>query len=207
MQTFISHNIRDKEIAREIAIFLAAENINVWFDEWEIAAGDSIIEKIEAGLQDCSNFLILWSQHSAKSNWVRRELSSALMQAIQAGRLRVIPIVLDDTLLPPLIADYRYIRYQDGTEADRDEIITAVTGHSPSDTFTKAIVKKYHEIVRNAEQADTLGYVVCPSCGSILLEPHEGFDVDDGDEIPTPMWFPGVKCFDCGWERDVRDRD
>jgi len=29
---FISYSFKDKEIASEIAMFLAAENINVWFD-------------------------------------------------------------------------------------------------------------------------------------------------------------------------------
>jgi hypothetical protein len=212
MQTFISHNYMDKQTAREVAIFLAAENINVWFDEWKIAPGDSIIEKIEAGLKDCSHFLILWSKHASKSNWVRRELSSALIQAIQAGRVRVIPIILDDTPLPALIADYKYIRYEGGTEKDQAEIINAVAGRSPSSPFIAAMVRKYHELVRNPDAEDTLGYAVCPKCGSENIEPHEELEVevdvgDDGEPMPYPIRFPAVRCLDCGWQKDVRDRD
>jgi hypothetical protein len=212
MQTFVSHNIRDKEIAREIAIFLAAENINVWFDEWEIAAGDSIVEKIESGLLDCSHFVILWSINSSKSNWVRRELSSALVQAISDNRLRVIPIVLDNTPLPPLIADLSYVRYQGGTEHDRAEIIRAIANQMPSNTFIKAIVKKYHELVRNSEEEDTLGYIACPKCGSLDIEPFDEVEVetdvgDDGSALHYPIYIAAVRCSDCDWTKCAIEKD
>lgn len=212
MQTFMSHNIRDKEVAREIAIFLAAENMNAWFDEWEISAGDSIVEKIESGLQDCSHFLILWSMNSSKSNWVRRELSAALMQAIGDNRLRVIPIVIDDTPLPPLIADLRYVRYEGGTEHDRAEIVRAVANQPPSNTFIKAIVKKYHELVRSSEEEGTLGYIACPKCGSLEIESYDEIEVDTdvgdyGEAVHSPTWIPAVKCSDCDWSKCELERD
>ena len=34
---FISHNKLDKDVARELSLFIISENINVWFDEWEIS--------------------------------------------------------------------------------------------------------------------------------------------------------------------------
>jgi len=94
---FISYNKKDKEVANEIAVFLAADGVNVWYDEWEISAGDSIVKEINSGLLGCTHFLIIWSNNSAKSHWVKRELESTLAQAIQSGIPRVIPIVLDKT--------------------------------------------------------------------------------------------------------------
>src|SRR5437867_13240136 len=114
MSTFLSHNSSDKEVAREIAMFLAAENITVWFDEWQISAGDSIVAKIEEGLKDCSHFVILWSQNASTSSWVRRELRSVLARAIETGVPKVIPVRLDATPLPELLADLRYIRFHGG---------------------------------------------------------------------------------------------
>ena len=166
MNIFISHNKKDKDIAREIALFLVAENINLWFDEWEISAGDSIIEEIQSGLQKASHFLILWSQNAATSNWVRKELSSILMKAIENKNPKVIPIILDDTPLPELIRDLKYLRYHDGNEQDRKEIIKSITGHSPSLNFIRAIVKKYQEVIH--DDCDPLGIAACPRCGSPL---------------------------------------
>lgn len=103
---FISHNKDDKEIAREIGLFLVSESIGVWYDEWVISAGDSITEQINGGLSDCTHFIILWSHNSSKSNWVRRELSSTISASISSsGRPKIIPLVLDQTPLPALLND------------------------------------------------------------------------------------------------------
>jgi hypothetical protein len=191
LAAFISHNLADKDAAREIALFLTAEGINVWFDEWEIRAGDSIVEQINAGLQGCTHFLILWSRDSAKSDWVRRELQSALATAIRSTTPRIIPIVLDDTPLPPLIADIKYMQYKGGTESDRGEIVSALTGSGPSSAFVKAVVEKYNELVYNLDAPGPFPFAACPSCGSGRLK---GSSTNFRDDV----WFI-IKCEECGW--------
>ena len=91
---FISHNRRDKELAREIALFLTSENINVWFDEWEISAGDSIIDQINRGLEGCTHFIIVWSRHAKTSNWVTSELKSAMTKAIKTRAKKCLIILI-----------------------------------------------------------------------------------------------------------------
>jgi hypothetical protein len=144
---FISYNKADKEVARNIGLFLAAETINVWFDEWEISAGDSIIDQINTGLGYYTHFLILWSKNSSTSKWVRRELSSILTKAIESGTPKVIPILLDDTVLPQLLVDQGYVIYHGGNEGDRTTIIESVSGHKPSADFIRTVIKKYHEVI------------------------------------------------------------
>lgn len=190
---FISHNKADKDVAREIALFLAAENINVWFDEWEIAAGDSIIQEIESGLRGCTHFIIVWSKNASKSNWVRRELQSVLAKAIEASSPRVLPVRLDDTQLPELLYDIKYIRYLGGKEEDRWSIIQAVSGHKPSHDFIKAIVKKYHEVIRDPNAKDPFGIVACPECGSTKIK---GSDYTDYEHDET---YFTLACEECGW--------
>jgi hypothetical protein len=190
---FISHNKLDRDVAREIALFLTAENINVWFDEWEIAAGDSIIEEISGGLRGCTHFIIVWSKNASKSNWVRRELQTALAKAIQTGSPRVLPILLDNTPLPELLADIRYIRYHGGTEEDRWTLIQAVSGRKPSHNFIKAIVKKYHEVIRDPDAKDPFGLVACPNCGSTRLK---GSSYTDYKHDET---YFVLACEECGW--------
>jgi hypothetical protein len=174
-------------------MFLAAESINVWFDEWEISAGDSITEEIGNGLKGCTNFLILWSENAATSNWVRRELNSILSRAIQTGIPKVIPIILDDTPLPTLIADIKYIRFEGGTEKDRSNIVRAVTGELPSQEFIRAIVRKYHEVIHDEDSRDPFGLKACPRCGGTKLK-RSSFTDYDRDE----MYFI-LTCEECGW--------
>jgi predicted RNA-binding Zn-ribbon protein involved in translation (DUF1610 family) len=195
---FISHNKADKDVAREIALFLAAENVNVWFDEWEISAGDSIVQEINTGLRGCTHFIILWSENASTSNWVRRELQSTLAKATQTGSPRVLPILLDNTPLPELLSDICYIRYHDGTEEDRREIVRNITGRRPSRNFIRAIVKKYHEVVycepgrRPDGTYDYLGIAACPSCGSDHIK-HTTYSRGKWATTHT-------QCQECGWE-------
>ena len=190
---FISYNKTDKSIAHEIAMFLAVEGIDVWFDEWKIAAGDSITKKIINGLKHCTHFLILWSKNSSQSNWVNKELESILSKAIQTGFPKIIPIVLNDTPLPELISDIKYIRFVDGTEEDRYNIIKAITGRSPSQEFIKAIVKKYHEVIYDENFTNPFGLKACPQCGDLHLQcfSYTDYARDSVYEI--------IRCKKCGW--------
>ncbi|AFU58187.1 hypothetical protein Ngar_c12470 [Candidatus Nitrososphaera gargensis Ga9.2] len=188
---FISYNSADKQIASNIAIFLAAENIPTWFDEWKVSAGDSIVGEVQEGLKGCTHFLILWSKNSNKSNWVRKELESTIARAIQTKVPRIIPIRLDDTPLPALLADIKYLRYRGGTERDRYDLVESISGKKPSADFIRAIVKKYKEVVRDPDAEGPFEYKVCPECGSDNLE---GSSFVSSDEE-----FYVLGCKECGW--------
>lgn len=103
---FISHNKKQKPLARLLATTLAANGQSVWFDEWNLRPGDSLIGGIENGLAEASVFVIIWSQESATSNWVGTELRAYLRRRVDDNTLRIIPIMVDDTPLPALLADY-----------------------------------------------------------------------------------------------------
>lgn len=185
---FICHTSPDKDTAREIAMFLVAEGVGVWFDEWAVAAGDSIVEEIEKGLSRCTHFLVLWSANAETSNWVRQELQSTLAEAISSPRKRVIPIRLDDTPLPPLIRGLKYLRYRDGSESERMAIVDAVVGHAPSQNFIRAVVKKYHEVIGFGSSE---GPRACPQCGSTHLKFSEWSD--------EQSYRVDVSCKECKW--------
>ncbi|MCX6374846.1 MAG: toll/interleukin-1 receptor domain-containing protein, partial [Armatimonadetes bacterium] len=42
---FLSHSSKDKAVVRTLVERLRADGLRVWFDEWEIAPGDSIPAK------------------------------------------------------------------------------------------------------------------------------------------------------------------
>ena len=188
---FISHNKKDKDVAREIGLYLVAENVNVWFDEWEISVGDSIVGNIQDGLARCTHFFILWSNDANQSNWVTAELEFAIDQAINKGTLKIIPIVLDKTPRPPLIQSRMYIKYEGGTEEDRISIIDAVTGASPSQNLIRSIVKKYHEVTR--DDSKEFGIGACPECGGDRLDTTSALD------YAHDQMYYFMECSDCKW--------
>ena len=57
---YLAHGSEDKEtIVRPLAQRLLEKGIDVWFDNWEIRAGDSLRQKMEEGL--LATALISWS--------------------------------------------------------------------------------------------------------------------------------------------------
>jgi hypothetical protein len=48
------------------------QGANVWFDEWEIGVGDSLVRKIDEGLSGCDAFLGVISAARVVSKWVAK---------------------------------------------------------------------------------------------------------------------------------------
>ena len=188
---FISHNSANKKEAREIGLFLTAEDISVWFDEWKIPYGSSIPESVNNGLNSCTHFLLIWSKAASESKWVERELHSVLHKTLSGKESTIIiPVCLDKTPLPTIVADKLAITYSEGNEADRYAIIKAVTRNAPSKNFIEAIVKKYNEVIYNNED-DIFGLSACPQCGKDTLY-RKSFD--NQDEI-----YYMITCKNCNW--------
>ena len=78
---FISHSVKDRWIARQIANLIDQKGkrygIKTFLDEKDISGGDLIPEIIRKNIQMCSEFLVLLSNYSIKSNWVVAELGAA----------------------------------------------------------------------------------------------------------------------------------
>lgn len=116
MNIFISHNKKDLIDARALATAFIEYGINIWFDEWEIMPGDSIIGGIEEGLENANIFILVWSQNAKKSEWVGSEVKAYLHRKMKNPNIRIVPIMLDKTPLPSLIKDYRGFEISDGTK-------------------------------------------------------------------------------------------
>jgi hypothetical protein len=137
MKVFISHNIANKAFAREMGALLVLDGIDVWFDEWAISAGDSIVGGVERGLQGSSHLLLLWSRHAKRSRWVTSELRSALVRSMSKGKPKIVPMLLDSTPLPPLLRDLKYIRRNRDLEANHRTLILELTGRAPQDSYLR----------------------------------------------------------------------
>jgi hypothetical protein len=99
-KAFISYSHEDRDIAAHIADGLIQVGIDAWIDKYEIIPGDSIIKKIfEDGLSGADVFLIILSENSIKSKWVKQELEVALIMRIE-GETRIIPLKMGNVKIP-----------------------------------------------------------------------------------------------------------
>jgi len=107
-KVFISYSHQDKKFVQWLIGNLEDLDLELWYDEKELIAGDSIKAKINSAISNSSVFIIILSKHSTSSNWVNYELNSALMlNAVKKG-IRIIPIKIDDCKVPIDLEGYLY---------------------------------------------------------------------------------------------------
>ena len=107
---FLSHASADKAIVRSVAVQLQSYGIEAWFDERQIRAGDSLTREIDNGLARAEIVVLFLSRSSLASVWVDAEMRAALHAQIEKRQYRaLIPVILDECEIPPLLRDYRRI--------------------------------------------------------------------------------------------------
>lgn len=80
--------------------------------------GESIVTKINQGLNDCEFVLLFLSQNSVKSNWVTKEWETILWDEVNSNKVKIIPIKLEQCDIPKIMQTKKYIdfsiNYSDG---------------------------------------------------------------------------------------------
>lgn len=95
-RVFLSHNFQDREFVERLREPLATLGIEAWYAEQDIIPGDEYIRRIQDGLLKCDWMVVVLTEHSASSDWVRAEVSTALKDHRFQGRL--LPLRVDETL-------------------------------------------------------------------------------------------------------------
>lgn len=118
MKVFLSYSSKDKDLARKIAYDLRNNDIDVWFDEWEIRVGESITQKISQGLENSDFVAVLLTINSINSGWVEKEWQSKIGQEASEKKVAVLPLKADGCDIPQMLQDKLYADissdYQEG---------------------------------------------------------------------------------------------
>jgi hypothetical protein len=105
---FICHASEDKPFVNLLAKALDEQVVGHWYDKREIKVGDSIVEKINDGLSDATHLIVVLSAASVKKPWVKREMSASLMRQLGDRSIKILPILREHCVIPPLLADIKY---------------------------------------------------------------------------------------------------
>ena len=112
MPIFISYSHKDKKFVDKLAMQLVHRNVNVWLDRWELAVGDSIVDRVQEAVEGSSALLVILSKASTGSEWCKKELSAGLLRELEERRVVVMPVMLEDCDVPvfargKMFADFR----------------------------------------------------------------------------------------------------
>lgn len=123
---FISYSYDDKSFVAWLVERLARENISVWYDINEINVGDSLNKKIQEGIKSSSFIIIVLSKSGVKSKWVNYEFNTALVYSAQKQGVRILPVLIDDTVIPPNLSSIRYADFTKNKDLALQELIKTI---------------------------------------------------------------------------------
>jgi hypothetical protein len=155
IRVYLSYRFSQSSVARDIATSLRSRGVQVWFDEWSIAPGDSVPSMINHGLGACTHLCVLVDSESFQSNWLRAEYDSVLYSRlsgrstpVQAERPEIIPLYLAEPTLLPYIPTLESVRgvafYGKPFMTSMAELWAAVHKPSASERLEPWFVPKLH---------------------------------------------------------------
>ncbi len=128
-RAFVSHSTADDAFVAEMESFLRAAGFDdVFNDVSAIHPDEQFWPKIEEGITNCDNFVVVITAASNASEWVKREVEFA-----RGLSKKVIPIWREDCPLPATFADRDVIDFRPRTRAERRFDIDRIVKYAPAD--------------------------------------------------------------------------
>ena len=179
---FLSHSSTDKAVVRELAERLREDGIRVWFDEWDIKLGDSILSKIESAL-DLSRVLVLcMSEHAFGSDWAMLESQTFRFRDPLNKQRRFIPIRLDDTQPPGSLAQFAYADWRgEAKEASYRRLLDACRPETRTASDDKTAAQQSLEM-----KIISLGHTA--AVRSVVFSPDGQRALTGSDDKTVRLW-------------------
>jgi TIR domain len=127
---FLCYGTEDRVLAEKLASAMLAKGVDVWWDEWCIGSGDSLRQKVEEGLGNCTHFIALLTPTSINKPWVNVEIDGGFMRRL-GGHCRFIPLRyrLPVNQLTSLLYTMHSPEIRDNNfEADIEQLINDIHG-------------------------------------------------------------------------------
>jgi hypothetical protein len=93
---FISYSTKDQDFATRLHADLQAKGVRCWFAPEDIAGGKKLHEQIDQAIRLYDKLLVVLSEHSMASEWVKTEIYHARQQEVEEKRRKLFPISLVD---------------------------------------------------------------------------------------------------------------
>jgi hypothetical protein len=109
---FVSYSHRDAEAVAALDVALRSAGLKVFLDTRDVLAGDRLVEKVFDGIASAKSQIVVLSEASTTSNWVKDEISAGRTRSIGSGS-RVIPVLIEQCRLPNSLAHLKYVDLRD----------------------------------------------------------------------------------------------
>lgn len=130
MRLFVSHASEDKKDFVKPLVEALKQSYEVWFDEFELTIGDSLLGKVSEGLNSCDFGVVVLSPNFFKKKWPKSELDGLF--ALETSTRKVILPIWKDVSeqdirrFSPILAGRLAVKASEGVERVIDAIRLAI---------------------------------------------------------------------------------
>lgn len=129
-RAFISYSHLDKAFALALAKRLREHGVWVWIDIEGVLVGDLVIRRVGDAIHEEPFVIAVISEHSVNSPWCLKEWTLAVALGIQYEQVKVLPVRLDEAVVPSFLADTRWAdAKRSDCRAVAAELATAINDH------------------------------------------------------------------------------
>lgn len=117
---FLSHASEDTEWCEKLAERLRDHGVRVWFDKWELQAGDHLLARLNDAIEQSRKMVAVWSPHYFRDNkvWTLAEGFGQQHSDILARERPLIPILIEDCKIPRTLRNLISIDFRNPNNFD-----------------------------------------------------------------------------------------
>lgn len=166
---FISYSSIDQLQAETVRSVLEKNGIPCWMAPRDIPGGSNYTKEIPAAIRGCQVFVLILSENAQNSQWVLKELDSA----VNLGKV-ILPFMLEDCQLNDefnflLTGAQRYSAYQKKAEA-METLISRIRAITDTERPVEPAVMPEPQDLPTPTKPTWTGFGKCPACGGTELE-------------------------------------
>lgn len=96
---FISYSSRDESFAGKLHFDLQEKGVRCWYAPHDMKIGERILDSIYAAIRQREKLLLILSEKSVTSEWVRDEVERAFAEERDRGDSVIFPVRIDDEVM------------------------------------------------------------------------------------------------------------
>ena len=143
---FISYSSKDQDFAVRLHADLQSKSVRVWFAPEDLKIGDRLRDTIEEAIRIYDKLMVVLSENSINSAWVRREVKTAVDKERQQNRTVLFPIRLDDAVMGSA--------EQWADDIRRDRHIGDFRMWKDHDSYQKAFARLFRDLQAESEESN-----------------------------------------------------
>jgi hypothetical protein len=152
---FISYSHQDEEFAQRLYDALQGKGVRCWYAPEDIQGGKKIHEQIDEAIRVYDKLLLIFSEHSMQSNWVKTEIRRARKAELAVKQRKFFPIRL---VSMEAIQEWTFFNADAGEDLDaeiREYFIPDFSNWEDHDSFEHAFARLLRDLKADDTQPST----------------------------------------------------